>query len=88
MSGGGTRGKAAETIISSKRRVSWGSFGSIAHRYNNVAKVLRGGAAPRLPGYIGPDFDADDLGSEAGQQRGLVTVTGADLEYAFVAGQV
>ena len=87
MRGGGTSGKAAETIIASNGARSGAPSVPSATITTTFANASRGEVALRLPGDIRPDFDADNLGGEAGQQRGLVTVTGADLEYALFAGQ-
>ena len=60
-----------------------GSLGSVARQDHDVAGALRGQVAARLRRQLRPDVDADHTGGQAGQQRGLVTIAGADLEYLF-----
>jgi transcriptional regulator of acetoin/glycerol metabolism len=48
---------------------------------------LRGQVAARLRGQVRPDVDGDHTGGQPGQQRGLVTIAGADLEDLFGARQ-
>ena len=67
--------------------VSRGSFGSIPRQDHDIVDALRGEVALRLRCQVRPDVDADHVGGEPGQQRGLVAVAGADLEYLFCAGQ-
>ena len=64
-----------------ERGVIGGSFGPVPHQDDDIADALLGEVVPRLLGQIGPDLDADHAGSDPGEQRGLVAVTGADLEY-------
>ena len=54
------------------------SPGSVPRQDHDVADALHGQVAAGLRGQVRPDFGTDHARGEPGQQRGLVTVAGAD----------